>query len=135
MRRMDIGGSSFYYDADMDIGRNVLRRVEVIEVDDSGEIQMVRLMGLADEVFEMPLRGQNFGRTAVPTKGSIGYVLMANGRPDQAFGLQLEDPEIRPRNLKPGEVQTYAKEKQRILMDAKGDQHIDTPKGIVYINT
>ncbi len=131
---MDTGWSN-YYDADMDIGRNAIRRVEVVEVKDDGEIQMVTVKGLDEEVFDLPLRGQPHGLTSNPSPGAIGYVFMANGRPDQAFLIGLEHPEQRPRNLKPGESQTYAKEGQRILMDAKGDQHIDTPKGMVYINT
>jgi phage baseplate assembly protein V len=137
------------YDADGDIGRNVMRRVEVIAVDDTGPIQKVTVMGLADEVFDLPLRGQGHGLTTVPPVGSIGYVMMAGGRPDQAFLMGLEHPEQRPNDRQPGESIMYATPGQRIVMDkdgntaetapgdrnlsSGGDQHV-TSGGIIYVN-
>lgn len=123
------------YDADVDIGRNVMRRVEVIDVDDSGPIQMVRVMGLADEIFELPLRGQPHGLTTVPPKGSVGYVMMAGGRPDQAFLMGLEHPEQRPANRASGESIMYATPGQKVDMDKNGNVLIKSAGGgIVHIN-
>lgn len=124
------------YHADTDIGRNVLRRVEVIEVDDKGPIQKVTVMGLADEIFEFPLRGQPHGLTSVPKKGAIGYVMMANGRPDQAFlmGLEHEDDRKNFADRKAGESTHYGGEKQEVFHDKNGNTNINTPGGTVYIN-
>lgn len=123
------------YGADVDIGRNVMRRVEVIEVDDSGEIQMVRVKGLADEIFELPLRGQPHGMTSVPPVGSLGYVMMAGGRPDQAFLMGLEHPEQRPKDRAPGENVLYATPGQRMEMDQDGNVLVKSAGGgIVHIN-
>lgn len=123
------------YIADNDIGRNVMRRVEVIKVDDSGPVQMVTVMGLADEIFDLPLRGQPHGLTTVPPVGSIGYVMMAGGRPDQAFLMGLEHPEQRPNNREPGESILYATPGQRVDMDKNGNVLIKSASGgVVHIN-
>lgn len=122
------------YAADVDLGRNVMRRVEVIDVDDSGPIQMVRVMGLADEIFELPLRGQPHGMTSVPPKGAIGYVMMAGGRPDQAFLMGLEHPEQRPNGRDSGEAIMYATPGQRIDLDRDGNVLIKSAGGVVHIN-
>jgi phage baseplate assembly protein V len=123
------------YNADIDIGRNVLRRVEVIEVDDSGPIQKVTVKGLADEIFELPLRGQPHGLTGVPKKGAIGYVMMANGRPDQAFLMGIEHEEDRPKEREPGESTMYATPGQQVHMDKNGNVVITSAGGgTVHIN-
>lgn len=122
------------YDADIDIGRGAMRRVEVIEVDDRDGVQMVKVMGLADEIFEFPYRGQPFGLTTVPTVGSIGYAFLAAGRPDQCFLMGLEHPDQRPKGRKEGESIMYAKKQQRVEMDDAGNVLIKSPNGIVHIN-
>lgn len=124
------------YQADTDIGRNVIRRVEILEVDDSGPVQKVTAMGLADEVFVMPLRGQMHGLTGVPKKGAIGYVMMANGRPDQAFflGIEHEDDRKNFAGRQPGESTHYGGANQEVFHDKDGNTHMKTPGGIIYIN-
>jgi len=123
------------YDADVDIGRNVLRRVEVVEVDDKGPIQKVIVMGLADEYFEMPLRGQQHGMTGNPRKGAVGYVMMANGRPDQAFLMGLEHPDDRKKDIEPGETKVYGSAGQEQHADKDGNWIIRSAGGgTVHIN-
>ncbi len=113
--------------ADHHLGRNLMRRVEVIAVDDTGPIQMVTVKGLADEEYKLPLRGQGFGMTSVPPVGSLGYLYAANGRPDQAFLMGLEHPEHRPRDRKEGETVLYALLGTLIEMTDDGDVLIKTP--------
>jgi len=128
-------GKTMNYDADVDMGRNVTRRVEVIEVDDSGPIQMVKCMGLADEYFELPLRGQPHGFTGNPRVGAIGYVMMANGRPDQAFLMGLEHPDDRKKDREAGETTMYASPGQEINGDKDGNWVIKSQGGgTVHIN-
>jgi phage gp45-like len=123
-----------FWDADMHAGRNVMRRVEVVKVDDKGEIQKITVKGLADEEYELPLRGQPHGLTTIPPVGSVGYLFIANGRPDQAFLMGLEHPDIRPKDRKDGESEMYAKKKQSMLMDEKGNTIIRTPEGVYHNN-
>lgn len=124
------------YTADADSGRNAMRRVEVIEVDDSGPIMKVTVMGLADEIFELSLRGQPHGLTTVPVKGAIGYGFSPNGRPDQFFlmGLESEDNRKQFNGRTPGESTVYAKKGQEIYMKDNGDVDIKSPHGVVHIN-
>lgn len=124
------------YDADWHVGRNSMRRVKVVKVDDSEGIQRVTVEGLDGEEFDLPLRGQPHGNTSVPKKGMVGYLFAANGRLDQAYLMGLEDPEKRKKfgNRKDGENTLYAMKDQEIYMDDNGDVHHKSPNGIIYIN-
>lgn len=116
------------------MGAGSLRRIEVVEVDDTGEIQKVTVRGLADEYFEFPLRGQPAGLTGNPVEGAVGYVLMADGNPDSAFLLNLENPKKRPTDLKGGESKFYGDAGQSVYAKENGDIDISSPTGIVHIN-
>lgn len=123
------------FDVDQHIGRNLARRVEVIEVDDSGPIQSITVVGLADEYFTLPLRGQPFGLSGVPPVGSIGYLFAANGRLDQGFLIGMEHPDYRPRDLVSGSCRMYGKEGQEITQDELGNTIIKSgASGVVKIN-
>ena len=95
------------YFADLDISRNMIRRVQVIEVDDSGSQQLVRVTGLQGEEFRFPYRGQYFGATGVPPVGSDGFAMLIGGRPDQAFLIAIEHKDHRLRDMKSGEKAIY----------------------------
>lgn len=124
---------SFY--ADMHAGRGMIRRVEVIEVDDTGESQVVTMMGLADEIFKISMRGQGHGLSGVPRKGAIGHLFFAGGRPDQAFVLNLEHPDDRIKNLESGEAVSYGAAGQTIKHDKDGNIILKSSAGgIVHIN-
>lgn len=120
--------------ADRHIGRSAMRRVKVVEVKDTGTIQMVTVQGLKGEFFKFPYRGQPHGLTTVPTVGSVGYLFMASGRPDQAFLMGLEDPQLRPSGKAEGETWLYAKKGQTVELNDDGDLLIRSPSGVVHIN-
>lgn len=120
--------------ADGHIGRSAMRRVKVVEVDDTGPIQMITVQGLKGEFFKFPYRGQPHGMTSFPTVGSVGYVFLASGRPDQAFLMGLEDPQLRPKSRVEGETVVYAKEGQTAEFDSNGNILLKSPNGIVHIN-
>lgn len=114
---------------------SVVRRVEVVKVDDSKPIQMVTVMGLADEYFELPYRGQGHGLTSVPKVGAIGYAFLVNGRPDQAMLFGLEHPDDRPKNLESGEATMYATPGQKVEMKSNGDVLIKSAGGAkIHLN-
>ncbi len=50
---------------DSHIGRNAMRRVKVVEVDDKDGVQKVTVQGLKGEYFKMPYRGQPHGMSSV----------------------------------------------------------------------
>jgi len=119
---------------DSHIGRSAMRRVKVVEVDDRDGVQKVTVQGLKGEFFKMPYRGQPHGMSSVPTVGMVGYLFMANGRPDHAFLMGLEDPALRPKDKVQGETRIYAKKGQQVEMDDDGNIIITSPNGIVHIN-
>jgi len=92
-----------YFPGDMHIGRSVIRRVEVVEVDDTGTQQLITAKGLAGEQFKTAYRAQVHGSSGVPPAGSEGYVLFSQGRPDQAFVVGVEHKDHRPRGMAPGD--------------------------------
>ncbi|ADJ23045.1 Mu-like prophage protein GP45-like protein [Hyphomicrobium denitrificans ATCC 51888] len=117
------------FHADRHAGRGMVRRVEVIEVDDKGESQIVTMKGLADEIFKISMRGQGHGLTGVPRVGAIGHLFLAGGRPDQAFVLNLEHPDDRIKGKDPGATTIYSSggKNVEIRSPAGGEVHINPP--------
>ena len=116
------------YAGDIDIGRNVLRRVEVIEVNDEGTQQFATVKGLAGEQIKLAYRGQYFGASGVPPIGSDGFALLIGGRPDQAVLFGIEHKDHRVRGLQPGEKAIYDASGQVIKLIKTGPEIvIDTP--------
>jgi phage baseplate assembly protein V len=108
------------FQADTHIGRNVIRRVEIVEVDDRGTQQRAIVRGLADEEMKLAYRGQYFGETGNPPPGSDGFALLVGGRPDQAVLLGIEHKDHRVRDLKPGEKAIYDAQGQIIKLVGSG---------------
>jgi phage gp45-like len=100
------------YPTDYLSARLSVRRVELIETDDSGEMQRTTVRGYADEVIKLGHRVQPFGDSGHAPPGAHGLALLVNGRPDQSVLLGLEHPQHRPRNTAVGE---------RVLYNAHGD--------------
>jgi hypothetical protein len=129
-----IDDAEWEFAADEHAGRSSVRRVEVIEVDDSGPIQRVTVKGLDGEVYKLAMRGQGFGLTGVPKVGYVGYLYGANGRPDQAYLGNLEDPNIRPKDRAEGETVIYGDKNQAMEMTEGGHVMWRTPDGVWHSN-
>jgi phage baseplate assembly protein V len=95
------------FDEHDDAIRTLLRRVSVVDVDDSGTQQRLTLEGLASEEFSRVVRSQHFGLSSVPPKGAEGLILAQGGRSDRAHVLGLEHKDHRPRNQEVGDVVLY----------------------------
>ena len=87
-------------------------RGELIELDDSGEIQLVKAHGLYGEQLVDVHRVQGFGLSSMPPAGSHGLIQTVGGRRDHAVIMGMEHPDHRPRNTGAGET---------ILYNAHGD--------------
>lgn len=116
--------NSFY--ADQHSARLSIRRAELQEVDDSGEMQVGTALGYDSETFKKAHRVQPFGYSSHPPKGSHGMALVANGRPDQTVFLGQEHPDYRPRNLPEGATKLYDKDGTFIYLDAAGNVTVET---------
>jgi phage gp45-like len=86
----------------------------------------VTVRGLDGEQYTAP-SGQVFGLTSSPPVGSVGYAFAGNGRPDQAFLLNLEHPDFRPVGQDPGAVKLYGQAGQFIGMGSDGNLVISAP--------
>lgn len=109
------------YDADLNTPRLAIRRAELVETKDSGELQEVTALGYDEEQFKLAHRAQPFGLSSNAPKGSHGVAVVANGRPDQTVLLGMEHPEFRPRNLPEGATKLYDKDGSFVYLDAAGN--------------
>lgn len=100
--------------------RGLLRRVSVVDVDDTGTQQRLKLSGLKGEELDQVVRSQHYGLSSVPPKGGEGVLLLGGGRSDRAQVLGLEHPEHRPKDGKPGEVVLYDDQKQKVYLSRDG---------------
>lgn len=91
--------------------RNMLTRVRMDSIDDSGGQQRTVLSGMAGQkmgfVDDGVVRVQNFGFTSVPPVGSEGIAMSLGGNPDQALVIGLEDVTSRVSGLPGGTSAIY----------------------------
>lgn len=94
-------------DETSDAIRALLRRVSVVDVDDSGLQQLLTLQGLKSERIRNVVRSQPFGFSSVPPAGAEGLLAPQGGRSDRAHAFNLEHPDYRPRNTPLGGTVIY----------------------------
>jgi phage baseplate assembly protein V len=114
------------FEVDLHSARLSIRRAELQEVDDSGEMQVATALGYDSETFKNAHRVQSFGASSHPPKGSHGLVLVVNGRPDQSVHLGDEHPDYRPRDLPEGAYKIYDKDGTFVYLDAVGNVTVET---------
>ena len=100
--------------------RALLRRVSVVDVDDTGSQQRLTLNGLAGEQFKNVVRSQHYGFSSVPPAGGEGVILAQGGRADRAHVLGLEHGDFRPVKRNPGESVLYDNQGQEIYVSKNG---------------
>ena len=76
-------------------------------LDDSGDLQLARVLGYAGQDLTGVHRIQPFGFSSNPPVGSHGIGLPLFGLPDLAVALGLEAPGFRPRGLELGGTVLY----------------------------
>lgn len=87
--------------------RSMMRRVTLIETDDTGPQQTMRVRGFAGEELKDVVRIQPYGFTSHPPAGSEGLLLALGGRSDRAMVIGVEHPKSRPGSLGPGSQAIY----------------------------
>jgi phage baseplate assembly protein V len=95
-----------YHEHD-DAIRSMLRRATLIDTDDAGKQQKMRVKGLAGEELKDVVRVQPYGFTSHPPAGSEGLIASLGGRSDRAMLLGVEHPQHRPAGLGPGSTAIY----------------------------
>ena len=71
------------------------RRVRLLDLDDSGPQQKMRVAGLSGEELKDIVRIQPYGFTSNPPPGAEGLLLSLGGRSDRAMLLGMEHPDFR----------------------------------------
>lgn len=107
--------------ADQHSARLSIRRAELVETKDEGELQEITAHGYADETFSGAHRVQPFGFSSHVPKGAHGLALVVNGRTDQTAFIGMEHPEYRPKNQPEGSSRQYDKDGSYCDMDGDGN--------------
>jgi phage baseplate assembly protein V len=115
----------------------VVGRIVLDAIDDSGKRQVLRALGLADEVLEGIEHFQPGGLTHVALPGAEAVLLCVGGVRSHPLALGLANAGARPTGLQPGETGLYcasaAHAGLKILLDKDGNVVI-TPTVKVTIN-
>ena len=111
------------YAADKHGSRNSLRRVTVMEVDDSKPQQTLYVKGMYEEEIKGAYRQQGFGVSSMPPVGSEGLAFTVAGRPDQILFLESEHKDHRPTNQEGGSNVLYDANGNKITMNGEGNTH------------
>jgi len=99
----------------------MLAKAVIKAVNDTDDIQLVKISILAGETQDGIERLQNYGFSSVPPKGSEAFVAYLNGNRDHGVVIVCDNGEYRPRDLKDGESVLFSKHGQTLLLDENGD--------------
>ena len=95
----------------------MLGKAMLTALDDSGDLQLVKLSGLANEDQDGIERLQNYGLSSLPPNGSEMLVAYLNGNRDHGVVVVCDSGAYRPKGLKPGETILYSMHGQTIYLD------------------
>lgn len=84
-----------------------LFRTELVETDDTGDLQTTKLLGLSGEELSGVHRVSHFGVHSVAPPGSHGVGLALHGERSLVAALGLEHPQYRPRSREVGSTAIY----------------------------
>jgi len=121
--------------------RGALRRVAIVDVDDTGSQQRLRLSGLASEEFRNVVRAHDFGFASNPPAGGEGLLLPQGGASNRAWALGFEHKDYRQKNLPSGAAALYDKDgniiklvsKDGVSFDFKGNAWVAQAGGVKVV--
>lgn len=114
--------------------KNLVAKAILSAVDDSGQIQLVKVEGLNGEVTDSVERLQNYGYTSNPPKGGEAIVVNVGANSDHPVIIVMDSGEFRKKDLKPGEVAVYDKNGSYILLREDGSIEIKPNKNYIINN-
>jgi phage gp45-like len=85
------------------VARGVIKTVK-----DTGKIQKMQVLALADEVIDGLDRIQQVGFTSRPKAGAQAVVLFMGGNRDHGVVIATDDGSVRPKDLGEGEAAVYS---------------------------
>jgi len=104
---------------------NMILKSLLVNVDDSNQIQLVKLSALAGEEADFVERVQNYGFTSVPPKDADAVMVAIGSDRDHPVVIAADSGEFRKKGLQNGEVAVYHKDGSSILFKANGDIEVD----------
>lgn len=110
-----------------------LRRAGVLKVDDSGEQQLVDLIGLASDKPRKVVRVLPHGFSSNPPLQSEGIFKSLGGRSDRGMFIGGEHSEYRQKNLTSGAAVLYDQNGNVIFANMQNGIQIDAKTGGVYV--
>lgn len=120
--------------------RQVATKGSVDSVDDTGAMQVVKVVTGDGEVLDNMERLQPLGLTSVPMTDDEVIVLVLNGDREHAIAVQIGGSSRRPAGLAAGEVAVWRDDSNKVVFKANGDieLHADgkykvTPSGDIEL--
>jgi len=101
--------------------KSIFSRSLIESVDDDGEIQIVKVSGIANEVKPDIERIQDYGLTSNPPVGGESVVLYFGGDRSDGVVIKTDSGEHRITSLNSGEVCLYSQHGQQILLNEDGE--------------
>lgn len=83
--------------------KSMIVKAVVDAVNDSNEIQILKITGISDDVIENVQRVQEYGRTSVPPVGGQVIYAALNGNKDHVVALTTGYEQARPKDLESGD--------------------------------
>lgn len=112
-----------------------LRRARLIDTDDKGTQQLLKLAGLKSEELDKIVRVGSHGFTSHAPKDSEGILLSLGGRSDRVLALGMEHKDKRIKDLPEGTSVLYDDKGNVVFAKGSGGLEIKTKEGTVVINT
>ena len=117
-------------DRTVDRVKMMLVKALVTAVNDTGQIQLVKLSGLSGEHQDGVERLQSYGLTSNPPSGSEAVVAYLGGNRDHGVVIVCDNGAFRVTGLASGEVSIWSQYEQQILLKADGSVEITAPAGV-----
>lgn len=106
--------------------RDGVARAVLNVVDDEGNMQLVQISLLEDEVIDDVERFQDYGFTSVPEEGAEATVVFVGADRSHPIVVVADDRRVRKKGLKPGEVAVYHKNGDFIYLKNEKEIEIKT---------
>lgn len=111
----------------------MITKVIVDSVQDSKNIQLVKISGLEGEVMDNVERLQNYGFTSNPPKDSEGLIVCIGGNKDHPVLIAVDNGTSRKMGLSTGEVAFYQANGSFVILKNNGDIQLVPKSGKIDI--
>lgn len=112
----------------------LIGRALLVAVDDSKNLQLLRISMLSGEEKEGVERMQQYGFTSVPVSGSEVLIGAINGSKDQVIAIVVNDSRARMKNLSEGDVAIHRQSTDNVWIKLLSNDTIEVHAKNVNVN-